>query len=258
MPTEAREDVRPVLVLVPTYNERENLPMIVGRIRAALPDADVLVLDDNSPDGTGELADGLAADDSQIRVLHRQGKEGLGAAYLAGFAWGMEHGYHSMVEIDADGSHQPEDLPRLIAALEHADLVIGSRWIKGGAIENWPAIRKVISIGGNVYTKAMLGMSVNDATAGFRAYRASALAQLNLAGVQSQGYCFQIDLTRRAVRAGLRVVEVPITFIERTVGESKMDKSIVREALSNVTLWGVKHRAGQVKQVGAKLSGRRP
>ena len=162
------------------------------------------------------------------------------------------------VEIDADGSHQPEDLPRLIAALEHADLVIGSRWIKGGAIENWPAIRKVISIGGNVYTKAMLGMSVNDATAGFRAYRASALAQLNLAGVQSQGYCFQIDLTRRAVRAGLRVVEVPITFIERTVGESKMDKSIVREALSNVTLWGVKHRAGQVKQVGAKLSGRRP
>ena len=247
-----------MLVLVPTYNERENLPMIVGRIRAALPDADVLVLDDNSPDGTGELADGLAADDSQIRVLHRQGKEGLGAAYLAGFAWGMEHGYHSMVEIDADGSHQPEDLPRLIAALEHADLVIGSRWIKGGAIENWPAIRKVISIGGNVYTKAMLGMSVNDATAGFRAYRASALAQLNLAGVQSQGYCFQIDLTRRAVRAGLRVVEVPITFIERTVGESKMDKSIVREALSNVTLWGVKHRAGQVKQVGAKLSGRRP
>ena len=246
MPKTMREPVTRVIVLIPTYNERENLPGIVGRLRAAVPGADVLVLDDGSPDGTGEVADGLADSDRQVRVLHRTSKQGLGGAYLSGFEWAMERGYDVLVEMDADGSHQPEQLPRLITALADADLAIGARWVRGGAVENWPAHRKVLSVGANVYTKVMLGMHVNDATAGYRAYRADALRTMGLQGVESQGYCFQIDLTVRAVRAGLTVVEVPITFVEREIGVSKMGRDIIREALTNVTRWGVAHRAGQV------------
>ncbi|HEY7721207.1 MAG TPA: polyprenol monophosphomannose synthase [Pedococcus sp.] len=238
-----------VLVCIPTYNERENLPPVVARVRAAVPDADVLVLDDNSPDGTGDVADDLAAGDDAVRVLHRAGKEGLGAAYLAGFAWALERGYDAIVEMDADGSHQPEQLPSLLAALEHADLVIGSRWVHGGSVVNWPLHRKALSVGGNLYTRVLLGMGVNDATAGYRAYRAAALREIGLQDVASQGYCFQVDLTNRAVRRGLRVTEVPITFVEREIGDSKMSGDIMRESLQRITRWGLQHRVTQVRSL---------
>ena len=249
----AREPLDRVLVLLPTYNELENLPLFMERIRAAVPDADVLVLDDNSPDGTGELADKMAADDPRVQVLHRTGKEGLGKAYLAGFAWGLERGYDALIEIDADGSHPPEVLPRMLEVAGEADLVIGSRWVPGGAIVNWPKSREIISRGGNLYIRLALGMPVKDATAGYRVYRASALRTMGLGDVSSQGYCFQVDLTWRAVRQGLVVAEVPITFVERQIGASKMDESIVREAMLNVTQWGLAHRVDQVK----RLVGRR-
>ncbi|HLX47761.1 MAG TPA: polyprenol monophosphomannose synthase [Streptosporangiaceae bacterium] len=228
-----------VAVVVPTYNELENLEVVAGRVREAVPDADLLVVDDNSPDGTGELADKLAAADSHIHVMHRPGKGGLGAAYLAGFAWALERGYDAVVEMDADGSHQPEDLPRLIGGLDKADLVVGSRWVPGGKVVNWPKSREIISRGGNIYVRLMLGIKVRDATGGFRAYRAGTLRKIALAEVVSQGYCFQIDLTLRTLRAGLTVTEIPITFIERARGSSKMSNAIVREALWRVTQWGI-------------------
>ena len=245
-------------VLIPTYNERDNLPGIVARVRSHVPDADVLVLDDSSPDGTGQIADDLAASDPQVRVVHRAVKEGLGKAYLAGFARVLAEGYDAVVEMDADGSHQPEQLPSLLAALGEADVVIGARWVRGGEVRNWPARRKVLSVGANVYTKVLLGMPVNDATAGYRVYRTSALRTMGLQGVESQGYCFQIDLTLRAVRAGLTVVEVPITFVEREVGVSKMGRDIVREALTSVTRWGLEHRVGQLRSLGRRTRGREP
>jgi dolichol-phosphate mannosyltransferase len=256
MTTMQREPVTRVAVLIPTYNERDNLPGIVARVRASVPAADVFVLDDGSPDGTGEIADGIAACDPQVHVVHRAGKEGLGKAYLAGFALVLERGYDAAVEMDADGSHLPEQLPSLLAALGEADVVIGARWVKGGEVRNWPARRKVLSVGANIYTKVLLGMSVNDATAGYRVYRTSALRTMGLQGVESQGYCFQIDLTLRAVRAGLTVVEVPITFVEREVGVSKMGQDIVREALTSVTRWGIEHRVGQLRSVAGRM--RRP
>ena len=232
-----------VLVIVPTYNERENLPLIVSRVRGAVPTAHLLVADDASPDGTGQLADHLAADDPNVHVLHRPGKAGLGAAYLDGFGWGVRHGFDVLVEMDADGSHQPEQLPTLLERVEAgADLAIGSRYVPGGAVQNWPKHREVLSRGGNLYVRLMLGIDVKDATAGYRAYRATALEKLALAEVESQGYCFQVDLTRRAARAGLRVDEVPITFVERTQGASKMSRSIVAEALWMVTRWGTRSR----------------
>jgi dolichol-phosphate mannosyltransferase len=231
-----------VAVIIPTYNERGNLEPITARLRTAVPDADLLVVDDNSPDGTGEIADKLAAGDPQVHVLHRPGKGGLGAAYIAGFGWAMEHGYGVLVEFDADGSHQPEQLPSLISALDGADLVIGSRWVPGGTVQNWPKSREILSRGGNTYARLMLGIKVRDATAGFRAYRASALAAIGISGVLSQGYCFQIDLVLRVLRAGLTVTEVPITFIERTEGTSKMSRAIVAEALWRVTQWGIAGR----------------
>ncbi len=242
----ARPPVSRVLVLIPTYNERDNLPMIVRRVRAAVPDADILVLEDNSPDGTGQVADELAAADPHVRVLHRAEKEGLGKAYLSGFRWGMDHGYDALVEIDADGSHRPEHLPAMLAALADADVVIGSRWIRGGEVVNWPLRRKLLSVGANAYIRVMLGMPVNDATAGYRIYRADALRTIGLDDVESHGYCFQTDLTWKAVRAGLRVVEVPISFVEREVGYSKMDKDVFSEALVKVAQWGARHRAQQV------------
>jgi dolichol-phosphate mannosyltransferase len=258
MTTTQREPVTRVAVLIPTYNERDNLPGIVARVRASVPSADVFVLDDGSPDGTGQVADDLAASDPQVHVVHRTSKEGLGKAYLAGFAIVLEQGYDAAVEMDADGSHLPEQLPSLLAALSGADVVIGARWVKGGQVRNWPARRKVLSVGANVYTKVLLGMSVNDATAGYRVYRSSALRTMGLEGVESQGYCFQIDLTLRAVRAGLTVVEVPITFVEREVGVSKMGRDIVREALTSVTRWGIEHRVGQLRSAVGKVREREP
>jgi dolichol-phosphate mannosyltransferase len=258
MTTTQREPVTRVAVLIPTYNERDNLPGIVARVRASVPAADVFVLDDGSPDGTGQVADDLAAADPQVHVVHRTSKEGLGKAYLAGFAIVLERGYDAAVEMDADGSHLPEQLPSLLAALPGADVVIGARWVKGGEVRNWPARRKVLSVGANIYTKVLLGMSVNDATAGYRVYRSSALRTMGLQGVESQGYCFQIDLTLRAIRAGLTVVEVPITFVEREVGVSKMGRDIVREALTSVTRWGLEHRVGQLRSAVGKAREREP
>jgi len=231
-----------VLVCIPTYDERETLPPTLARLRAAVPPADVLVVDDNSPDGTGRQADQLAAADPAIHVLHRPEKAGLGAAYVAAFEWGLERGYDVLVEMDADGSHQPEELPKLLTALQDADLVLGSRWVPGGAVENWPLTRLLLSRGGNTYTRAVLGVNLADATGGFRAYRAEVLRKLPLSEVASQGYCFQVDLAWQTVRAGFRVVEVPITFVERTQGYSKMSRAIVAEALWRVTCWGVAAR----------------
>jgi dolichol-phosphate mannosyltransferase len=231
-----------VAVIIPTYNERENLESISARVRAAVPGAHVLIVDDNSPDGTGELAEKLAAEDAQIHVLHRPGKVGLGAAYIAGFGWALDEGFEAIVEMDADGSHQPGELPRLLGELEHADLVLGSRWVPGGIVRNWPRSRQILSRGGNAYARIVLGVSLRDATGGYRVFRAQTLRVIGLDKVESQGYCFQIDLARRAIKAGLRVSEVPITFIERTRGASKMSKAIVAEALWRVTLWGVSDR----------------
>ena len=233
-----------VLVVVPTYNELENLPRLLDRLHAAVPAADVLVVDDASPDGTGALADERAAADGRVHVLHRSGKQGLGAAYLAGFGWALERGYDAVVEMDADGSHAPEQLPDLLTALAHADVVLGSRWVPGGSVVDWPRRRELLSRGGNAYTRAMLRLPVRDATGGFRVYRRHVLERLHLEDVSSQGYCFQVDLVRRAYRAGFTVTEVPIRFVERIAGASKMNRSIVTEALWRVTQWGIRERLG--------------
>jgi len=235
------------LVIIPTYNERENLPLILERTRAAVPEAHVLVVDDGSPDGTGTVADKIAADDEHIEVLHRDQKTGLGAAYVAGFRQGLAAGYDVLVEMDADGSHAPEQLPRLLAALAHSDLVLGSRYVPGGDVLNWPRSRELLSRGGNLYTRLALGIALHDATGGYRAYRRAVLQTIDLSSVASQGYCFQVDLAWRAVQAGFRVTEVPITFAERERGESKMSQSIVREALLRVTRWGAAHRLAQLR-----------
>ncbi|MGQ4513480.1 glycosyltransferase [Streptomyces sp. DW26H14] len=239
------------LVIIPTYDEAGNIESIVKRVRSAVPDAHVLVADDNSPDGTGRIADGIAAADDNVHVLHRKGKEGLGAAYLAGFRWGIDHGYGVLVEMDADGSHQPEELPRLLTALKGADLVLGSRWMPGGRVVNWPRTRELISRGGSTYSRLLLGVPMKDVTGGYRAFRKETLEGLGLEEVASQGYCFQVDLARRAVEAGFHVIEVPITFVDREVGDSKMSRDIFVEALWRVTAWGVETRAN-------RLLGRRP
>ncbi len=236
-----------VLVIIPTYNERQNLPLIVKRVRASVPDAHILVADDNSPDDTGVLADAMAAADDQLHVLHRPGKQGLGAAYLDGFRWGIEHDFDVLVEMDADGSHQPEQLPLMLERVAAgADLAIGSRWVPGGSVVNWPRSRSVLSQGGNLYTRLALGIPIQDATAGYRAFRREALEKMQLTDVESQGYCFQVDLTWRAVQAGLRIDEVPITFVERAHGTSKMSRAIVLEALWRVTQWGARRRLSRL------------
>lgn len=227
-----------VLVVIPTYDERENLGPVVSRLHAAVPHADVLIVDDASPDGTGKLADEMAATDPRVRVLHRTAKDGLGAAYLAGFAAALRGGHQVVVEMDADGSHAPEDLPALLAALLDADLVLGSRYVPGGEVVNWPAHREWLSRGGNLYSRLALGVSIRDITGGYRAFRRQVLEELDLSEVASQGYCFQVDMAWRTVRAGFRVREVPITFVERERGASKMNSAIVGEALWNVTRWG--------------------
>lgn len=248
-----------VCICVPTYDERTTLPKIVARIRASVPEADILVLDDASPDGTGEVADELAAADPQVHVVHRPGKQGLGPAYLAGFAWALERGYDAVVEMDADGSHQPEQLPALLAAAQEgqgADLVIGSRWVRGGSVHNWPVRRKVLSVGANIYARHALGIPVRDSTAGYRVYRLAALPRMDTGAVASQGYCFQIDLTLRALDRGLRVVEVPIAFVEREEGVSKMSDAIVREAMVRVATWGLQRRSGQLRRAVGEQRGR--
>ncbi|MFE7121486.1 polyprenol monophosphomannose synthase, partial [Streptomyces sp. NPDC057654] len=223
------------LVIIPTFNEADNIKPIVARVRSAVPEAHVLVADDNSPDGTGKLADELAAEDDHVHVMHRKGKEGLGAAYLAGFRWGLDHDYGVLVEMDADGSHQPEELPRLLTALKSADLVLGSRWVPGGRVVNWPKHREYLSRGGSTYSRLMLDVPMRDVTGGYRAFRRETLEGLGMDQVASQGYCFQVDLAWRAVKAGFHVVEVPITFVEREMGDSKMSKDILAEALWRVT-----------------------
>ena len=225
--------------MIPTYNERDNLEWIVGRVRAAQPAAHVLVVDDSSPDGTGDLADALAAADDHVHVMHRTGKQGLGRAYIDAMRWGIAHGYDVLVELDADGSHQPEQLGRLLEKSADADLVLGSRWVPGGAVENWPWHRQAISRAGSAYARFALGLKVRDVTGGYRAFQASALESLDLDAVHSHGYAFQVDMLYRAVRAGLRVAEVPITFVERERGASKMSAGIVAEAMLRVTLWAL-------------------
>ncbi len=230
------------VVVVPTYDEIDNLAWILERLRRAHPDLDVLVVDDDSPDGTGRLADDLAGADDRLHVLHRTAKSGLGAAYLAGFAWALERGYDVIGEMDADGSHAPEQLERLRAAIAEADLVIGSRYVTGGAVHNWPWYRQALSRGGNAYVRLLLGLPVRDATAGFRLFRREALEVIDLSAVRSVGYVFQTDLTARAVEAGLRVREVPIDFVERTRGESKMNGAVAVESLRLITRWGLEQR----------------
>jgi len=208
----------------------------------------VLVVDDASPDGTGAVADALAHADERVHVLHRTAKEGLGPAYLAGFDWGLSRGYDVLVEMDADGSHAPEQLPTLLAGLADADVVLGSRWVPGGSVVDWPRRRELLSRGGNAYARLLLGVPVRDATGGFRAYRRRVLEDIDLSGVASAGYCFQVDLVWRAWRAGFRVAEVPIRFVERVHGESKMSRAVVAEALWRVTVWGITNRRRRPKQ----------
>lgn len=208
-------------------------------------DLDILIVDDSSPDGTGELADRLAAEKRRVTVLHRRAKDGLGRAYLAGFDVARARGYDTIVELDADGSHPVDALPRLLAALDAdrgAGVVIGSRWVPGGRVVDWPWFRAALSRAGNTYAHLLLDLPVRDSTAGYRAYRASALAAMHLADVHSRGYCFQIDMTLRTLDAGFGVVEVPIEFRERQAGASKMTKAIVAEAMARVTVWGIRRR----------------
>jgi len=225
---------------MPTYNELTSLPITLQAVLAAAPSVDILVVDDNSPDGTGQEADKIAARDARVNVLHRKNKNGLGQAYLAGFEWGASRGYECLVEMDADGSHRAEDLPKLLDKAQEADLVIGSRWIRGGAVLNWPWHRRLISKTGNLYANALLGAEIADITAGFRAYRTSFLQSLDLSDIASHGYSFQVELAWRARQAGGLIVEVPILFQERESGVSKMSSKIVVEALWLVTKWGLK------------------
>jgi dolichol-phosphate mannosyltransferase len=225
------------LICLPTYDERENLePMVRALLDVLGPDDRVLVIDDNSPDGTGELADSLAAELDRVEVLHRQRKEGLGPAYLAGFRRALELGAQLVVEIDCDFSHDPADVPRLLEAAGEADLVLGSRYVPGGSVENWGAVRRLVSAGGSLYARVLLGVPVRDLTGGFKCYRRAVLEAIDLNAVRSRGYAFQIETTYRAVRRGFRVREVPIRFVDREAGGSKMSRSIVLEAIWKVPL----------------------
>jgi dolichol-phosphate mannosyltransferase len=228
------------LVVLPTYNELESLPVVLERLFAHNPQVHVLIVDDASPDGTGELADGLAKADARIQVLHREAKSGLGAAYIAGFRLGLSQGFDYLIEMDADGSHRSEDLVKLIEASTRADLVIGSRWVRGGAVENWAWHRVALSRLGNLYARTMLGAKIRDMTAGFRVFRADLVSKLIETEVASAGYSFQIEMAWRASKLGAEITEVPITFVEREFGSSKMSSDIVREALWLITRWGVK------------------
>ncbi|MFF0813658.1 polyprenol monophosphomannose synthase [Rhodococcus sp. NPDC003318] len=243
------------LVIIPTYNERENIALIIGRLHAALPTTHVLVADDGSPDGTGDIADKLAADDAhgRIHVMHRTEKNGLGAAYIAGFRWALERDYRVVVEMDADGSHAPEQLHRLLDRIDAgADVVAGSRYVPGGSVVNWPRRREILSRGGNIYSQLALGVKIKDITGGYRAYRRVVLETLDLGAIESAGYCFQIDMGWRALQAGFTMVEVPITFTEREFGESKMSGNIITEAFTKVLGWGMRARWERLEGVFGK------
>jgi dolichol-phosphate mannosyltransferase len=229
------------LVVIPTYNEAESVARTIETLLTAVPAASVLVVDDASPDGTGALVDAIAAADSRVAILHRAGREGLGHAYLAGFETALAdpRAYEAIVEMDADGSHPASALPAILKALESHDLVIGSRWTKGGSVANWPRHREWLSRAANTYARIALRIPVRDSTAGYRAFRASTLRGIDLAHVESRGYCFQIDMTLRVIDAGFTVAEVPITFTDRVAGYSKMSGSIVFEAMARVTGWGI-------------------
>lgn len=224
------------LIIVPTYDEAENIERFVAAVLQAVPETHVLVVDDNSPDGTGEIADRLAAEDEggRVHVLHRPGKQGLGQAYLAGFAWALERDYERIVEMDADFSHDPKYLRPLLDAAEHADVVVGSRYVAGGGTRDWGLLRRLLSRGGSLYARTILGVDVRDMTAGFVCYRREALAALALDEVSSTGFVFQIELKYRADRLGLRIVEIPIVFPDRVAGESKMHAGIALEAVAQV------------------------
>jgi dolichol-phosphate mannosyltransferase len=228
------------LVVLPTYNELESLPVVLERLFAHDPQVSVLIVDDASPDGTGELADRMAKADARIQVLHRDAKNGLGAAYIAGFRLGLSQGFDYLIEMDADGSHRSQDLVKLIEASTKADLVIGSRWVRGGAVENWAWHRVALSRFGNLYARTLLGVNIRDMTAGFRVFHADLVAKLIETEVASAGYSFQIEMAWRASKAGAAITEVPITFVEREFGSSKMSSAIVREALWLITRWGLK------------------
>ncbi len=237
-----------IVMVVPTYNESLNIAWIVERLRSALPGVDVMIVDDNSPDGTGKIADELAGADPQVQVVHRTEKAGLGAAYINGFTVALEQGYDVIGEMDADGSHQPEQLHTLLDALREADLVIGSRWVKGGSVVNWPLFRKLLSVFGNIYVRLLLGIKVRDATAGFRVFRRGTLEAIDITTVQSTGYVFQTDMAWRTIQAGLTVKEVPIEFVERERGDSKMSGSVATESLKRITVWGLHERWNRAKR----------
>ena len=247
-----------VLVILPTYNEVDNLGPLVQRILAASDHADILVVDDNSPDGTGRLATALAGVSDRIFVLNRAGKSGLGDAYRAGFGWGLARGYDLLVEMDADGSHQPEQLPALLAAAGRVDVVLGSRWIAGGGAPNWAIRRALLSRAGSWYAGVALGLPIRDVTGGYRVFRAGALRAIDYETVEAQGYCFQIETVWRAMRAGLRVAEVPIVFVERTSGVSKMSGNIVTEAILRVTSWGILGLPDRIRRAIARSRRERP
>jgi dolichol-phosphate mannosyltransferase len=222
------------LIIIPTYDEVENLRPLLEAIFSFVPETDILIVDDNSPDGTGELADSIASEDSRVHVLHRSGKLGLGTAYIAGFKYAIAHGYDAAFEMDADFSHDPRYLPSFLQAIEHADLVIGSRYVRGGETPNWPFVRRCISGAGNMFARFMLGIPVHDCTAGFRCYRREVLESIDLDTIQSEGYAFQVELAYRVRRQGFKIVEIPIIFVDRIVGTSKMSRKIVIEALAYV------------------------
>ena len=232
------------LIIIPTYNELANAPILIERIFKHIPDAHILIIDDGSPDKTGEKIKEIQSKYlSTLFLLERASKSGLGSAYRTGFAWGLERGYEELIEMDADLSHRVRDLKKMIEAKElqpNTDLVIGSRWMAGGKTENWSKSRELLSRAANLYVRAMLGMGVKDSTAGFRIYSSSILKKLNLEAIKSEGYSFQIEMTRAVYKLGGKIIEVPITFRERENGVSKMSKNIVREAMLLVTIWGLK------------------
>ena len=244
-----------MLVIVPTYNEAQSVPRLITSILELLPSMHILVVDDGSPDGTADICQRIADLDlsKRVHVMRRAGKQGLGSAYIAGFAWGAQRGYLAMIEMDADGSHRPIDLVTMVEAFESddsIDCVIGSRWMSGGKVENWAKQREMLSRTANLYTKFMLDLKVNDITAGFRVYRASLLEKIDFDTVVSEGYCFQIEMTRKVVALGAKIREVAITFVEREYGVSKMNGNIVFEAMSRVTVWGIRRNILKLKTLG--------
>lgn len=250
-----REPLGRVLVIIPTYNEVANLENVLTRLRAAVPGVEVLVVDDNSPDGTGALADRLAAENDHLYVLHRPAKADFGTAYLDGFAWGLDRGYGVLVEIEADGSYRPEDLPMMLQRLETADMVKGSRWVRGGAVINVDKRRELLSRAGNLWIQLAMNMPVHDSTGGFNAYRASMLRRIDLSAVQGRGYTVRVDLIRRVLEAGGRIVEVPVEFMEREFGVSKLKAENVSDAIRRTTRWGMERRSSQAQALADKVRG---